>query len=124
MNSDLTMQINLLRQGLKKGPCKIRIISDSMEPLIKKDEILIIENHDVEKLNRFDIIVFEYYEKVYCHFFWSYINQNIIITKSIKDSNEFDVPINKEHFIGVTKQKHANLLLKLFIYIKILLGIK
>lgn len=95
-----------------------------MHPLIKQNEEIVITSVDIHTLKRFDIIVYEYYGKTYCHFFWTKLLDNKVVTKSLKDVLNFDVPIEEKDIIGIVLSKRINTAMKMVIYFKILTGIK
>ena len=84
---------------------KIRIVSDSMHPVIKINEVLDVERIEIHQLKRFDIILVNYFGTPYCHFFWNFLNENEIVTKSYKHPEKYDLPIKNEHIIGIIKNK-------------------
>ncbi len=116
------IEIEIIKAQLKKDlPVKIKIISDSMSPLIKtNEEVSLISYPDGTQLTRFDIIVFRYYEKIYCHFFWGKDTFGNIFTKSLKNPKDFDIPIAELDIIGVVARKKLSFFSKIIFYLKIL----
>ena len=117
----MEITIDILRALLmKNNTAKIRIISDSMAPLIKPGEVVNI-NSVHKELSRFDIIVFDYYGAIFCHFFWKKLinqtNSSISIqTRSLKKPAQADIPISPQSVIGVISCKKLTLFHKIKIY--------
>ena len=87
----------------KLGRMKCRIVSDSMEPLLRVGDVVEIEPAKIEVLRRFDILVFQQYDKMLCHFLW---NKNStgkhpsITTRSLKKPRADDLPITPDLLLG------------------------
>ena len=63
-----------------QGNILVRVVTDSMEPLIKVNEQFIVERiDDLEALKRFDIIIFLLEGKLLAHFYWgrSFMNSDL-----------------------------------------------
>lgn len=113
----------LLKEGLRaKSTWPVKIISDSMEPLIKTgEEVEVIPAP--ENLQRFDILVFWSESKLICHYLWSR-NQlkfnhadQLLVTRPLKYRGE-DFPISPHHVLGVVKHRRLNLWQKIKAYLK------
>lgn len=98
---------------------EIRIVSDSMSPLIKSGEILKIIPLP-SKLDRFDIVLFNYQGEPYCHFFWGINSNDQICTKSLKSPQKNDFPISKNNLIGVIANKKITFWQKVKVYFHLL----
>jgi len=97
----------------------IRIISDSMSPLITPGEIIEISPITSE-LNRFEIVLFDYYGTPFCHFYWEDVaNSDFICTKSLKTPHLSDIPIHKNKLIGKITSKKLTPYQKFTVYLKI-----
>jgi hypothetical protein len=86
----------ILSQKIFRG----KILSESMEPVIKKDEEIVVEVKAVN-LQRFDIIVFEDGNKFICHYIWSInklIEPKLIQTRSLRGPKDF--PFKQEQYVG------------------------
>jgi hypothetical protein len=99
---------------------KIRIVSDSMYPIIRTGETVDVVPIS-DKLNRFDIILFDYYGTPYCHFFWGNTSKvETICTKSLKSPQDDDIPMHQSRLIGKIKGKKLTSIQKFTVYLKIL----
>jgi hypothetical protein len=83
---------------------EIRVISDSMTPLISPGEILHISSAP-QTLRRFDIIVFDHYNIPTCHFYWGETASGKLSAKSLKFLFPSDIPFEKEKLIGIVLNK-------------------
>lgn len=98
---------------------KIKIKSDSMEPLLKVHsdyDLFKIEN--LADLKRFDIIVFWQVDRYICHFVWKKqiclnTSDEIWITRSLKNKFEDDLPIKKEQILGIIRDYRVSMIDKL-----------
>jgi hypothetical protein len=83
-------------QPLFKG----RVVSDSMEPVIKTGEEIIVRVGE-ENLSRFDIIVIYQNETLVCHYLWQ---QNKIIRPLLFQTRnmrkQHDHPVGQEDYLG------------------------
>ena len=117
----MTLKLDHFRQLLTlKQMAKVRVTTDSMKPLIKPGEILTVVPIQA-KLNRFDIIIFDYYGNPFCHFLWGKVfnkEQNIesYFTRSLKNPSVKDIPISENDILGIVTNKKINLLYKIKIY--------
>lgn len=77
-----------------------RIVSDSMEPLIKRGDEISVEV-GTQHLERFDIIVFLQDNKLICHYVWSVnkiVTPLLFQTRSLKGLKDHPVPL--ENYLG------------------------
>lgn len=98
-----------------RGPHKIRVVSDSMEPIISKGESLSVSFIELERLKAFDVIVYWQAGVLNCHFFWSVslTKDGYFVTKSLKYRHDFDLESEKKYLLGIVSQKRASLWTKL-----------
>jgi hypothetical protein len=85
-----------------QGNLDIRVVSDSMVPIMMINESFIVDNiGDLEELKKFDIVIFLLDEKLMAHFFWgkNFMNTEFMF-KSLKEINSFDLPIPRENILG------------------------
>ncbi len=106
---------------IKNKKAQVRIVSDSMHPLIRSGEILSISPL-YKELSRFDLIIFDYYGNPFCHFFWSKIfngteNDERIFTRSLKNPSQTDIPILPKDILGLVTNKKINWYLKIKVYL-------
>jgi len=105
----LEEEFTFLKNKLEKSGenIKVKIISDSMEPLIMVNEDIVIEFVDYDELRYLDIIVFWKDNKLLCHCLWSKdLNyKDCFITKSYKYRQEFDFKTDKRHYLGKVNDK-------------------
>ncbi len=104
---------------LKSGRAKCRIISNSMEPIIKVNEKIDVEPLQ-EDLRPFDIIVFFFQDKLICH--WvvkprSEFDTNRIITASFNPIG-LDFPVSREQILGKVISHQMSWLNKIKIFLK------
>lgn len=96
------MEINdqKLQQILSMSLFKGKIVSGSMEPVIKVgDDILVMVK--AKDLKKFDIIVFRQNNKLICHYLWSVnkiIEPKLMQTRSLLGAKDF--PIKDEDYVG------------------------
>ncbi len=85
---------------------KLKVVSDSMIPLIPIGAILVIEKIEENyKFQKFDILLFQIDNKLLCHFFWhqnKHFDKNLIITRNLKDG-DFDHPFPRGKVVGIVK---------------------
>ena len=96
------MEINdqMLQQIFSMPIFKGKIVSGSMEPVIKIGEeiLVVVKAKDIKK---FDIIVFKQNNKLICHYLWSInkmIDPKLMQTRSLLGGKDF--PIREEDYIG------------------------
>jgi signal peptidase I len=113
----------LKRRLNEQGFLPIRIMSGSMEPVIKTGEKLTVAEI-AEPLRIFDIIVFWDGSVMVCHFVWR-INRAIkskgehwIVTRSLVSSRE-DFPILESHILGRVTDRKLPFLRKLRILLEV-----
>jgi len=104
----------------------VRIASDSMEPLLRTGEVIkahffqsLEDKQQIYKLKKFDLILFEATNGVTCHFFWKHQDQ-LILTRSLKNPTDNDFPTEKNKVIGVIKNKKLKFKHKFYVYTKCL----
>lgn len=99
----------------------LRVASDSMEPILKTGQIIQVKKIKSHELKKFDTIVFFQNEKIMCHFLWAIQidaeGKTLLITKSIKNPKEIDLPLKENLLLGKVDVK-IPLLLKLKIWLK------
>ena len=101
----------------KTGMIPIKIISGSMEPVIKVNQTVIITKVD-RPLARFDIIVFKGDQGLICHYV-RHVNRivttddnDLIQTRGL-NSKHNDVPIHRDQVLGIVISHRLNLWRKL-----------
>lgn len=99
-----------------------RIISGSMSPLIKINDIIKIERAPT-KLNIFDIIVFNNQEgQLTCHLFIKYSQtKNMLITRGY-NNKEFDLLINREDVVGIVTNYKLSIIQKIYFSLKFIIN--
>ncbi len=82
---------------------RFRIISDSMEPLLKVGDEIVWEKTEkpFEDFKRFDLILFRQNQNLYCHFLWK-INyrQRVFVTRSYCYLWHEDLPLTQNQILG------------------------
>lgn len=98
----------------KNGHHKLKVITDSMEPLIKVGETVTLSPVILNDLELFDIILFKQAAKLNAHFLVK-INhkEDQYITRSLKFPNSNDYPIKWDQILGVVTSKKLGWFLKL-----------
>lgn len=109
---DLILYKNIL---LQKKTIQIRIVSDSMSPLIKSDEVLEIKPLN-STLKRFDLVVFWHDDKLTCHFLWQIHIDHYYLFKSLKHPRSCDPPIEKKFLLGQVHSRRLNTIQKIKIF--------
>lgn len=91
----------LKKELLKCGTLEARIVSDSMKPLIKPNDLIKIEPMNAP-LKQGQIVVFKFNESLFCHIFLgvSQMDKERILTVGL-NNDEIDFPILKEDCLGV-----------------------
>jgi signal peptidase I len=88
-------------QNIKKLPYfKSQVVSDSMVPVLKVGDRVVIEIGDLN-LKRFDIIVIFVDGKLICHYIWkinSFVKPVIIQTRNMR--KQMDIPIMLDDYLG------------------------
>lgn len=90
-------EFNLLK---KEKFITSHVVSDSMDPLLKVNEKIIIEV-DASDLKRFDIVVIFLNEKLICHYLWR-INKVLtpILLQTRNMRGQVDVPVPVTDCLG------------------------
>jgi hypothetical protein len=106
-NSDNYIQFSKIKQEITSQKIFfINVVSDSMSPLVKINDKLIVTPVDLSKLRRFDVILFWYRGAPTMHFYWgenTLTEKGTIMTKSLKSPVEIDDPIPKDKVLGIVK---------------------
>jgi signal peptidase I len=101
---------------------KARIASNSMHPVLKRNEEVLMEYYPLwQNLKRFDIIVFRKNDQLWAHFFWrrQEINGKVsFLTRSLANPTENDFPLENEDIVGVIVDKKINYYYKSYVYIR------
>jgi hypothetical protein len=101
------IQLEALKRKLElSGSAEIRIVSDSMFPLLSVGEILEIKPLPA-KLNPYDLLVFYDQNRLTCHFLWldqRALNDSVV-TRSLRAPQEDDIPVPSNHLLGWVPQK-------------------
>lgn len=103
----------------EKGFLDIKIISTSMEPLIKKNEIVQIK--EVSKdLQKFDIIVFLRDRKFVAHYIWRVngLSSKSYTTRSFENKEYDELPVQQSEVLGVVMEKKFSILKKIMMSLK------
>lgn len=79
---------------------KSKVISDSMEPIIKVGQEVVIDvgNRDIK---RFDIVVFYHDGKLICHYLWQmnkFVKPILLQTRNM--SGKLDFPVTLDDYLG------------------------
>ncbi|MBK24097.1 MAG: hypothetical protein CME70_08870 [Halobacteriovorax sp.] len=110
---------NLKKTIQNEGMAPIRIVSDSMEPLLDVNR-----NYQVASMNRepkrFDIIVFYREQKLFAHYVWraNTLGGKSFTTRSLKDPKNDEVPVPEEDILGILVGKRLNFIKKLILSLK------
>lgn len=109
----------LQKELLTKGELEARIVSDSMSPLIRSGDNIVIERLDSEP-NPNDIIVFMYHQNLYCHIFLgvSQIEKNCYKTMGLNNDG-IDMPIKREDILGIVTNYKLGFMSKLKLFLKL-----
>lgn len=98
----------------KVGKQNIRIVSDSMQPLLKiNQEITVIPL--LTEIKRFDLLVYFKNNNLTCHFLWMDQRRfnNSIVTRSLKDPYRNEPPISFDNIYGVLPHLKISLATKI-----------
>lgn len=112
------LQFHILKKKIRKEPLDIRIISGSMEPLIKIDEQVKVEYCESPKV--FDVIIYHSADnKLICHFVWgeSKAQPGFLLLQSLT-SAPLDLPVAQEKILGRVKGKKISLFYKMIFVLK------
>ena len=98
------------RLNEEKNSYTVKVVSDSMEPAIKKDDFLEVETIDLGDLKPFDIVVFWQNNVLVCHCYWSKSGSRpeYIVTKSLKYRKHFDMEIEGDLLLGIVANKRIS----------------
>lgn len=120
MDMDLITFKALQNRLSREGLLELRIASNSMEPVLKKDDLITVTETKKSSLKKFDIIVFWQNNQIICHFLWSIqttrSGEELFISKSLKKPKEIDDPIKEGLLLG-----KANAKIPLYFKLKMLL---
>jgi signal peptidase len=96
-----------------KGEIEVKIISDSMMPLIQVDEVIRVKKI-TENPSIFDIIVFFREKKFVAHFVWRYngLSHKTITTRSLKEKGVNEFPVELNDILGVVQGKKISFFTK------------
>lgn len=88
-----------------KGTLRLRVASDSMNPVIRINDLISLESlKDIKTLKRFDLIVYEKDQRLFCHYFWS-LNSlqqpTTICTRSLKEPFQNELPFTTDKVLGI-----------------------
>lgn len=99
----------------KSGFIGVRIISDSMEPLLLVDENVTIRWFgEYRQLKRFTPILFWDGQKLICHYVWHLSKKldsrgrTTVLTRSLKNIEFNDVPVPVENILGIVTGKQIS----------------
>ncbi len=114
----LQLLFNQAKQVIEtKGMVPIKIMSGSMEPVIKVNQNVIVSKPKVP-IARFDIIVFKGERELICHYV-RHVNRhlkdgenNLIQTRGLTNKHN-DVPIHQDQVLGIVISHRLNLWRKL-----------
>ncbi len=106
----------------QKGELPIKIVSDSMTPLLQVSETLSVLPIP-SKLETFDLVVFYQQERLNCHFLWRDQKDfnNSIVTRSLKNPTSEDAPVTYDCILGIVPGKKISFFTKLNILLKVFL---
>ena len=88
---------------------RYRIVSDSMDPLLKVGDEVVWEKIEqpFEELKRFDLLLFQQNQNLYCHFLWQVKPKHkIFVTRSYRYLWHEDLPLTQEKIIGRVTNHH------------------
>lgn len=92
---------------------KSKVISDSMEPIIKIGEEVVIDVGNMD-IKRFDIIVIYNDGKLVCHYLWKmnrYLKPILLQTRNM--AGKLDYPVYTEDYLGKVLSHRLSLWQKL-----------
>lgn len=121
MDIDL-LKFGALRKRLKTtGELTLRVASDSMEPILKEGQLVVVQERELRQLKRFDIVVFWQQNKLFCHYLWT-LQEDLatgeigFITKSLKSPQDIDLPSKEYYLLGIVPNQ-----IPLYFKIKVLI---
>ena len=115
------VEFKVLKHKLNLGPVDVRIVSDSMTPLICVDQTVKVEKACLDDLKPFDILLFRNYKSMMiCHFYLKKSNFDTqkYITSGISPRLHFDIPVHENDIVGRVMNVKMGLFLKLKIFLK------
>lgn len=90
-----------------KGSLRLKVASDSMNPVIKVNELISLESlKDVKTLKRFDVIVYAKEQTLICHYFWclnSLQTPPTVCTRSLKEPFQNELPFTEDKILGLVR---------------------
>lgn len=124
MSENRDFDIQALKMVLNgKGASELKVVSDSMEPLIKVGESIVLEKSQLNQLKIFDIIVFNQGARLNCHYLTKTDHKrDQFITRSLKNPTSQDYPIQSKDIIARVKNKKLSWWHKSIIMIRSLLS--
>lgn len=108
----------LKRELLQKGVLEARIVSNSMWPLIKTDDLIRIIPQK-EDLKKNQIIVFKFGNHLFCHLFIDYskLEKGRLLTIGL-NNDDIDFPIKEEDLLGIVSNYKLRLIDKIRLFFK------
>ena len=107
-----TFDLQILKKQLvNESVVKLKVVSDSMVPLIKIGDLIEVQKiADLKELKHFDIIVFDQAGRLNVHFLTKidHTHQQYI-TQCLKFRGENDYPLKPDQIIGLVKNKNLSL---------------
>lgn len=108
---EIPFDIDVLRKKLLVGDLvDLTVVSNSMVPIIKVQDVIQVKKVETKDLKPFDIILFYQGGRLNCHFLtktdWQ---NNTFITQSYKNFPSPDFPLKAENIIGIITNKKLNL---------------
>lgn len=100
----------------------LKVVSDSMTPVIPVGAKLMLTKLRPEELERYDILVFKQREQLNCHFFWAWNYDGQMMTRSLKNPLENDLPCSTEDVLGKVTNFELKTTQKLRIWLKNLIN--
>lgn len=100
----------------KQGMVPLKIVSESMEPVLSKGS-----NYKVAKLedepSKFDIIVFLRDGSLVAHYIWrvNRLKGTSFTTRSLQDPAHDEIPVDESEVLGILVGKRLNFLRKLIL---------
>lgn len=107
-----------------KGSLKLKVASDSMSPVIKVNELIVLEPlKNLGNLKRFDIIVYAKNDSLICHYFWTpnSFQKETICTRSLKEPYYNELPVPVGSILGVVTSHRVNPIRRSFLILMNLL---
>jgi len=106
----------VLKKKLQEGPLTMRLVSDSMAPLLKVGDLVEVQKCS-QPIQLFDLVVFWTNEKLMCHFLWrdQLAYDGTFVTRSLKDPWHDDLPQPHENLLGVVSDRRISDWRKLWI---------